>query len=236
MVLEFTNTLEDYVEANRAHAAVPASVSKGRRVRGLIGWVLFISLAIMLFILMQRRPTAAPAPVPAPAPAAGNSFARVLLPIVPWALIFGFIWFFVFRQMRMMQRQTKRASALYEPGKEPRAQKSGGLLALLSGLGNYKVMWESQPQLHRPQSVEVREDGVVIADAVTRAENRWDAFSHVIETANLFLLYTSDYAFHMVPKRAFASEKELRSFRELVRRHIAERPAPAFPVIPVRQA
>ena len=77
------------------------------------------------------------------------------------------------------------------------------------------------------------DESVVISDAATRAEHRWNAFSHVFETSNLFLLYTSDHAFHMVPKRAFGSEEDVRSFREVVRRTIADRPAPGFPVVQV---
>src|SRR5437588_141970 len=44
---------------------------------GLLGWLLFIGLAVMLVVLLQ-----------------------FVLPMVPWILIFGFIWFFVFRQLR----------------------------------------------------------------------------------------------------------------------------------------
>ena len=144
------------------------------------------------------------------------------------------IWAIVFWQLRRKQRQPRRTSFLYAPGTEPPpGQEPGKFSVFLAAVGNYKAMWEKQEHLHRPQSVEVREDGLVISDAVTRAENRWDAFTHVRETPNLFMLYSSDYAFYMLPKRAFAAEEELRQFREMVRRRVAERPAPAFPVIPV---
>jgi ATP-dependent Zn protease len=31
---------------------------------------------------------------------ANNVLVNILLPLIPWLLIFGFIWFFVFRQLR----------------------------------------------------------------------------------------------------------------------------------------
>jgi hypothetical protein len=126
-----------------------------------------------------------------------GSIPDVLLPILPWLLIFGFIWFFVFRALR----------------------------------GNWRKVWEGQPQLHGPQTMDAGEDGVTVATPLSRAEYRWEAFQHVRETPNLFLLYMSNFSFHMVPKRSFASDAEVDQFRSLVRNFIAERPAPAFPVV-----
>ncbi|HEV2295521.1 MAG TPA: ATP-dependent zinc metalloprotease FtsH [Tepidisphaeraceae bacterium] len=136
--------------------------------RGLLGWVLFIALAVMLFVLLNQgnrnQPMIAysefesrleadkvakaeiegdkvvgefigqgevidgnPTPVtkfstelPAGAVASGiydrildkrknakigfrnnqNLLLNILVPLIPWLLIFGFIWFFVFRQLR----------------------------------------------------------------------------------------------------------------------------------------
>ena len=241
MVLEFTYTPEDLAEAQREHAA-PADTSRvmGFRFnRGLFGWVFFIGLAVMLFLLMQNNRVPRPTPPPvATKPAGGGFIATILLPLVPWLLLFCVIWFIAFRQIRKAQTRDAlkpRPSFLYEPGKEPpRGREPAALAAFMSRLNNEKAIWESQPHLHRPQTMEVVEGGVVISDAVSRTENRWDAYSHIRETPNLFLLYTSDHVIQSVPKRAFSSEEDLRWFRELVRRTIAERPAPAFPVI-VRQ-
>ncbi len=133
--------------------------------RGLFGWVLFIGLAVMLFLLMRQQSTtrteidysvfrhklergevrklviegaeghgemveaegvkefrvkltpeavltdAALERIHATARASGtntvisikensNLFINILVPLIPWLLIFGFIWFFVFRQLR----------------------------------------------------------------------------------------------------------------------------------------
>jgi len=97
-------------------------------------------------------------------------------------------------------------------------------------------MWTGQPHLHRPKRIEIAEPGVVVSDGVSRLEELWPAFSHARETKNLFLLYVSDYSFHMVPKRAFATTADTDAFREMVRRMVVERPGPAFPVLPASPA
>jgi hypothetical protein len=233
MTLEFTYTLEDYVEAARAHAAGPVFEVKGRRFpRNLLVAMLILGIAVAFFLLSPKPPPAG-GPAPPPAPVGTPTFARQLMPAVPALLVISFVWFLYSQRVRRPQKhQERRRSFLYATGSEPRRRPQNTWPAAILALArNYQHGWESQPQLHRPQSMEVEEETVVISDAATRAEHRWDAFSHVLETSNLFLLYTSDHAFHMVPKRAFASEQDVRSFRELVRRTIAERPAPAFPVI-----
>jgi hypothetical protein len=98
----------------------------------------------------------------------------------------------------------------------------------------WKASWDSMPQLHRPKVVEADEQRFTVTDAVDRMEHRWEAFTHVRETPHLFLLFTAARTFHFVPKRAFASAAELDAFRDLLRRHVAQRPAPAFPVLPAR--
>jgi ATP-dependent Zn protease len=38
---------------------------------------------------------------------ANNYVVNILLPLIPWLLIFGFIWFFVFRNLRKTQQATR---------------------------------------------------------------------------------------------------------------------------------
>ena len=80
--------------------------------------------------------------------------------------------------------------------------------------------------------VEVYDDRIVFVESVGRYEHAWEAFTHVRETPGNFLLYTSQYALHFLPKRAFPGRADVDGFRELVRRTIAQRPSPAFPVVP----
>jgi hypothetical protein len=259
--------------------------------RGLFGWVLFIGLAIMLFMLLNSRQAPPGTAGPVPRPVANSYVHNILLPVLPWVLIFGFVWFFVFRQIRRSgiyaDPKTRPQSTLYEPGtpapppRPPKDPESRSLLVwllvvvpvvavvfflirsfvrssgpagdlpsaflpvipwlLIFGFvalflrrgGNWKAAWDAMPQLHRPKVVEADEQRISFTDAVDRMEHRWEAFTHVRETPHLFLLFTAVNTFHFIPKRAFPSAAELDAFRELLRRQVAQRPEPGFPVLPV---
>lgn len=41
-----------------------------------------------------------------------NLVLNILVPLIPWLLIFGFIWFFVFRQLRTQQKAAYTGDAL----------------------------------------------------------------------------------------------------------------------------
>jgi len=92
--------------------------------------------------------------------------------------------------------------------------------------------WNAQPALHRPRVMEADGQRITFTDAVDRMEHRWEAFTHVRETPGLFVLFTTAHSFHFVPKRAFTHAADLDAFRELLRTTVAQRPEPAFPVLP----
>ena len=154
----------------------PAGQGAGMRFgRGLFGWVLFLGLAVMLFMILNKNEGAfKPMPLDdfvsrlerkeinsvviegdeirghtddgrgyrtaLPAGLAGNwSFIQwllatskgtasvevrnpnnlvinILLPLIPWLLIFAFIWFFVFRQLR---RSAQTQQMLQQMSQEP---------------------------------------------------------------------------------------------------------------------
>ncbi|HEX8915936.1 MAG TPA: YcxB family protein [Humisphaera sp.] len=100
--LHYTLTPADLDEWSRS--AKPAKGggvfgSKG----GLVGWLVFIGLAMLLVNLVNNR-NDPPATRPA-APAGDDLVGGILLPVVPWLVIFGFIWFFVYRQLRARGRR-----------------------------------------------------------------------------------------------------------------------------------
>jgi hypothetical protein len=281
--LEFTYEFADLAEAS----AATASISPSKFRRGVFGWVLFIGLAIVLFMLLEhRRKSPPPAPAPPPAAAAPASAGRLLLPLLPWVLIFLVIWLIVFlvlRRSHATRAHPRPHSTLFEPGQEPpprpttragaTSTREGWLLLPLVGLAItvmvllvqrpatprelvvatfpwlvaglivgliltgwrksvVKRLWETQPTFHRPHVVEVYPDHIVYSTAVGRFDHRWEAFTHVRETPGLFVLYESPYLMNMLPKRAFAGREEVDAFRELLRRTVAQRPDPAFPVLP----
>jgi ATP-dependent Zn protease len=169
------------------HYAVPPQYSippsSGRFGRGLLGWVLFIGLSVMLIVLVRNRsaPPAADIPlstfhdllragrvesvsiegdelrgklqqqqvVPAvgakqvlhyrvslpanvssdwkfnewilanangaqvSAETGGNVMTNIVVPLIPWLVIFGFIWFFVFRQLRAQAARGQQPMPVY---------------------------------------------------------------------------------------------------------------------------
>jgi hypothetical protein len=107
------------------------------------------------------------------------------------------------------------------------------LTFLLRGSGRAAAerLLRDSPHLQLPKTAEAREEVFAVADAASRAEHRWESFDRVVETPTVFLLYHSPTRFTPVPKRAFSSPRHVASFRELLRRAIAGRPGPAFPVI-----
>ena len=119
MRLEFTYTGEDFTEAHLAavhdQSAQPAASRTflNRRVT-LIGWVAFVFLAVFLFTLLSRN-RAVPAPAPAAPVPATNPVLGWLVPVIPWVLVFGFIWLFVFRQMRAARRAWEREPGMDQP-------------------------------------------------------------------------------------------------------------------------
>lgn len=92
--------------------------------------------------------------------------------------------------------------------------------------------WELQTQLHRPLRMEFTAQGAVIETPFSQSRHTWEDFPGARETPMLFLLYISPAQFHLVPKRAFASQEDLEGFRIMVRHLLGPRPS-AFPVMPI---
>lgn len=94
MRFEFTYTPEDLAEP--AKAAVQGSVYR----RGIIGWIFFIAMAIVMFILMQDQPVSAPASSVPIDGARQTSWIRITVYAAAFLLILGYIWFILIPQVR----------------------------------------------------------------------------------------------------------------------------------------
>jgi hypothetical protein len=92
-------------------------------------------------------------------------------------------------------------------------------------------LWESETSFHRAKTADISVDGVVLTDAATRNEMRWESFAGWTETKTLIVLFPSDYRVIFFPKRAFKSAEELAAMRVLASRISPARPS-AFPVVP----
>jgi hypothetical protein len=115
---QFQFTYDDYREAIQAisKSAQKAGVGGLKFGRGVFGWVLFIGLAIMLFIFMRQRQATPSAPAPTPPPPTKDDPWQAIVPILPWALVFGFVYFFVIRRLRgAQQRQWDKLPHMHRP-------------------------------------------------------------------------------------------------------------------------
>jgi hypothetical protein len=194
--LEFVYTFDEYKEALAAnrmrsklgsksfllpsavgpsatHQLPPLTVSV---TKGLIGWIIWLGLAVLIFARLQ-----------------GYHFAAVQL-----------LWF------------TLPLTVI--------------LVVAFLGYWFPRRNWKAQPGLQNPRVVEVDSTGVFLSDATFNAHFKWLAFTQVVETNHLFVLYTSKVNFLIIPKRA-GDNQSIPDLREMLRLNIADRPTPAFSVV-----
>ena len=75
-----------------------------------------------------------------------------------------------------------------------------------------------------PFNLEVSEDLFFASAEYGESRLPWDIFLKFKEGKNLFLIYQADKLFHMLPKRLFASEAEIRKVREILLRNVKQAP------------
>src|SRR5665213_1961298 len=68
--------------------------------------------------------------------------------------------------------------------------------------------------------LEIRDDGLVERTDVNESLHRWTGFHKIIVTGRYLYIYVTDNNVHIVPRRHFASELELKAFRDEIERHI----------------
>jgi hypothetical protein len=95
--------------------------------------------------------------------------------------------------------------------------------------------WERQAPLRRPVRLEIAPGGIVCDQQVNRRQYDWAALARFTETPNVLMLWVSEMAFEIVPKRAFPSAAELETAREMFLTQIQDPEIlpRAFPVLPV---
>lgn len=79
--------------------------------------------------------------------------------------------------------------------------------------------------------MEVTDDGMTFAFPHRQSFVRWQAFTRLVETRRLFLLFTGrDEPVATISKASFPTPAELDEFRRLVNTHLTS-PSLGFPVI-----
>ncbi len=139
MYTEFTYTLADLREARRvANENARGRASRPFR-RGVLGWVVFVGLALVLVYLLtlnKQPPTAAPAPPPAATPSSAG--AGLLLDLVPWLLVVAFLYLVVFRGVRKARR--RQEETLLQP---MALDVSPGGVTLTNGPAQTRWQWQA---------------------------------------------------------------------------------------------
>ncbi len=82
-----------------------------------------------------------------------------------------------------------------------------------------KSEYRKQRALPQEWTHEIDEDKIRSVSEVANGELAWKAFTRVVETDHLFLLYSDRQLFQCFPKRAFDSQA-LESFRDLLKRKV----------------
>jgi YcxB-like protein len=187
---------------------------QGTLSRGLIGWVLFISLAVLIFLAMQRSkrtPLALPNRGPLP-------------PIVATD--------------PDLDSRTLETGAVALIVIVPGIAAPIGLLCVLQRVNRLQKR-ERNRSLVGPTTLHASERGICFVTQRHRVYQRWSAFEKFLEGERLFLLYENNSVFRMVPKRAFASPEDLQRFVALLLEHVPNvliaRPAGGFPVQPPKR-
>jgi hypothetical protein len=103
------------------------------------------------------------------------------------------------------------------------------------GRWQFRRGWKGQPSLELHQRWDISDAGIKTDNGTTSSEMKWTAFRSFLDQPTLFMLYPSEFSFHMVPKRAFADDAQVEEFRDLLHGHIQPQ-TQAFPVIPSAKA
>ncbi len=78
-------------------------------------------------------------------------------------------------------------------------------------------VYRTTPSLQQEQRHEFSEEGFRLSNPLSNTLIRWDALVDAIETREFFLLYISPSIAYFLPKRAVATQTELRELRVLLR-------------------
>jgi hypothetical protein len=85
------------------------------------------------------------------------------------------------------------------------------------------VALHNTPAAQGPTKYMVGEDGVCIANGLTRTEMKWPTFLKVAETGRFFLFYISPQLARFLPKRALPDPDDLHELRQILRANLGDK-------------
>lgn len=168
---------------------------------GKLWWALTVGLAVMFFLVLQTK-NSPPSPPP-PAVDSSSSGSNSLKDLVT-PLLPWLLWMGV---VALILYTAFRRKWIFTGD------------------------WKGNAWLHETRVMEINEEAVRTRTRLTDVMHRWEAFIRQVETPNLFVLYVSENAIEMIPKRAFGSPEEVAAFREFITGKISPRdPSTAAPI------
>ena len=196
----------------------------------LAPWLLIVTYVVGFFIISQRHPRARVIDV------VRQTRPRWFKPQVAtlWTLVVVVAFSLVGQGL------------INVPPDQPRTERLVGLLLPILPYGALMLfLWlffyrrvlrkayvAQQAKMERPVTTTITADRVTFDDVLTTLSYRWPAFVRCVESADLFLLYTTEVTFFMIPKRAFASAGDMDRFRQWVADWAQSR-SEGFPVLSV---
>jgi hypothetical protein len=94
-----------------------------------------------------------------------------------------------------------------------------GIVLGMFGLFGWELLikqaFRRDTRLQQPFEAIVSDNGIDVSSPTSSGQFKWSAFTRYVETKNLFLVYQSQNAFNIFPKRAFPSGEE-EAFRHLL--------------------
>lgn len=122
---------------------------------------------------------------------ATRSFSHdVLLPLLPWILIYLSLFLFMAISNWFIHRYATRR------------------------------LWAGQPMLQRSLKVTINDDAWLTSGSDFSSQFAWTGFIRCIESADLFLIYVSQFNFFLIPKSAFETSDQLATFAALCNKRI----------------
>jgi hypothetical protein len=199
--VEYNVTPRERTEGRSALIPTAAAIRKRQGWKGLIGWVLFLLLAVLFFLMMMQNEgrlgggRAPPRPVETEKPAQEDPrvhrlrLIAVAVCVASAPVFVAVMWVsFVF-----VRREQRRRDA---------------------GLGRYRTRYA------------FTEDALVETAGSKTTFLYWPAFRSFAETQALFVIRNTPDQGPVIPKRLFASEAEVGAVRELLVRKLTPPPVP----------
>jgi hypothetical protein len=162
--------------------------------------------------------------------------------VIGWV---AFVGLAVFLFLMMQRKQPPGAVRVSSPDPWPMLIRMSPFILIIAALWIFakfgggwlgrrgaRKLWEREATLKEPHTIEITDEGVRLASTSSSTAWKWPNFTHLTETANLFLLKQSDGTHLIVPKRA-VPPGELERLRLMIEEHLGV--SGAFPVLPPKQ-